>query len=181
MITNAYVDGASTGEWGPGGWGVIIEGKRFPIGSVYYTEHGGEEWTTNQRMEIMAAIMAIRHVEALDVMGMILAPTRLVIHSDAAYLVNCMNRRWFDKWLRNGWKNAAKKDVANPDLWKRLLVAMDLAKFPVEFKKVKGYKPTKRNPKPNNGPQAMHYKADRLAVMGKKHAIKRVKEQINSG
>src|SRR5215813_9675950 len=94
-----YTDGACSGNPGPGGWAWAVDGGR-PHAS------GFEAQTTNQRMEVMAAAKA---VDALA------GP--LEVRSDSIYVVNCFNKRWYEKWLVNGWKNSAKQPVANRDLW----------------------------------------------------------------
>jgi ribonuclease HI len=93
-----YTDGACSGNPGPGGWAWAIQGGRFASGA---TPH-----TTNQRMEITAALEALR---------MLTGPIEIV--SDSTYVVNCFNQRWHVGWLANGWRNSQKKPVANRDLW----------------------------------------------------------------
>lgn len=83
--------------------------------------------TTNQRMELMAAAKA---VEALD------GP--LEVRSDSIYVVNCFNKRWYEKWLANGWKNSTKQPVANRDLWEPFIASV-LARGDVTFRWVKGH------------------------------------------
>lgn len=118
-----YTDGACSGNPGPGGFGAVLR----------YGEHekeisGGEQNTTNQRMEMKAAIAALRQLKE---------PCRAVIHSDSAYLVNAFNQSWLQKWQANGWQNSKKQPVENRDLWEELL---DLtAKHDVEWVKVRGH------------------------------------------
>jgi len=104
-----YTDGACSGNPGPGGWGVVLQwqGKEKEL-------YGGDELTTNNRMELMAAIQAL---EALK------RPERVSLHTDSTYLLNGITK-WVEGWQRNGWKTAAKKPVKNDDLWRRLLEAM---------------------------------------------------------
>ncbi len=89
---------------------------------------GGEAQSTNQRMEIMAAIHAL---EALK------RPCRVRIHSDSAYLVNAFRQGWVDRWQQTGWKTRAKTDVENRDLWERLIRLAE--RHEVEWVKVKGH------------------------------------------
>ena len=101
----AYTDGACSGNPGPGGWGVIL----------IYGEHrkelnGGERATTNNRMELMAAISAL---EALR------KPARVDIHTDSEYVQKGISG-WINGWKRNGWRTSAKQPVKNADLWQRL-------------------------------------------------------------
>jgi len=104
-----YTDGACSGNPGPGGWGVVLQwqGKEKEL-------YGGDQLTTNNRMELMAAIQAL---EALK------RPERVSLHTDSTYLLNGITK-WVEGWQRNGWKTAAKKPVKNDDLWRRLLEAM---------------------------------------------------------
>ena len=100
-----YTDGACSGNPGPGGWGAIL------ISGTHRKElAGGEALTTNNRMELMAAIAAL---EALK------RPVKVELHTDSAYLRNGI-MSWIHGWKRNGWKTADKKPVKNADLWERL-------------------------------------------------------------
>lgn len=119
-----YTDGACSGNPGPGGWGaVLLYGNRIKEIS------GGEDNTTNQRMELTAVVEALR---ALKVTGW-----DVVVHSDSAYIVNAFREDWIGRWQKNGWKNSKKEDVANQDLWKTLLALM--SKNRVKIEKVKGH------------------------------------------
>jgi ribonuclease HI len=105
-----YTDGACKGNPGPGGWGVYMQ----------YNEHikemsGGEQETTNNRMELMAAIMAL---EALK------KPTAVALYTDSKYVLQGITE-WMDNWKKRGWKTAAKKPVKNEDLWRRLDFAIE--------------------------------------------------------
>ncbi|MEO1280978.1 MAG: ribonuclease HI [Pseudomonadota bacterium] len=100
-----YTDGACSGNPGPGGWGAIL----------IYGEHrkelqGGEEVTTNNRMELLGAISAL---EALN------RRTPVALHTDSSYVKDGITK-WIHGWKKNGWKTAAKKDVKNAELWQRL-------------------------------------------------------------
>ena len=118
-----YTDGACSGNPGPGGWGAVLL-----YGANKKEISGGEEKTTNQRMELQAAIAALELLKE---------PCQVKLHSDSAYLVNAFKQRWFDKWLRNGWVNSKKEPVVNRDLWEKLL---DLdRKHEIEWVKVKGH------------------------------------------
>lgn len=118
-----YTDGACSGNPGPGGWGCVL----------MYGEHrkemsGGERETTNNRMELTAAIKAL---EALK------APCRVDLYSDSAYLVNAFDQGWLANWVRRGWIKADKKPVENVDLWKKILALTEVHE--VVFHKVKGH------------------------------------------
>lgn len=118
-----YTDGACSGNPGPGGWGALL----------YYQGHrkelsGGEPHTTNNRMELMAAIAAL---EALK------EPCQADIYTDSAYLYRAFQDGWLKSWQKNNWKTSTKKDVENQDLWKRLLAQTSVHQ--VVWHKVKGH------------------------------------------
>ena len=100
-----YTDGACSGNPGPGGWGAILI-----YGEIEKELSGGEAETTNNRMELMAAIKAI---------DAITRNIAIELHTDSSYLRDGITK-WIKKWKRNGWKTAQKKPVKNDDLWKRL-------------------------------------------------------------
>ena len=109
-----YTDGSSRGNPGPGGYGAVLR-YTDPAGVLHERELSqGYARTTNNRMELMAAIAAL---EALK------RPCEVEVHSDSQYVVNAFNQHWVDGWQRRGWKNAKKEPVKNPDLWKRLIAA----------------------------------------------------------
>ena len=125
-----YTDGACRGNPGPGGYGVVLQYARDD-GQVFRKEmKAGYRLTTNNRMEILAAVVSL---EALKV------PCRITLYSDSQYLVNAMTKGWLEKWQRQGWyKDAKKKEKAkNVDLWKRLLKAAEQHK--ITFTWVKGH------------------------------------------
>ena len=117
-----YTDGACSGNPGPGGWGAILT-----FGDKHKELKGGEAHTTNNRMELMAAISAL---EALK------RPCDVDLHTDSQYLRNGV-MTWINGWKRNGWKTADKKPVKNIDLWQRLDLA--LARHTVRWHWVKGH------------------------------------------
>ena len=116
---SVWTDGACSGNPGPGGWAWATQDGR--------QDSGGSPLTTNQRMEIQAALEAVR---ALD------GP--LVVVSDSTYVVNCFRDRWYQGWLARGWLTSAKKPVANRDLWEPL-VSTVLDRGDVSFRWVKGH------------------------------------------
>jgi ribonuclease HI len=118
-----YTDGACTGNPGPGGWGAVLM-----YGRTLKEISGGEPRTTNNRMELMAAIQALELLKE---------PVRVRLHTDSAYLVNCFHQRWYERWERNGWRSSKKEPVENRDLWERLLALT--RRHEVEFVKVKGH------------------------------------------
>ena len=127
----AYTDGACSGNPGPGGWAAILsyKGKEKILS-------GGEKETTNNRMELMAAIQALENIQVGKV-------KKVNLVSDSAYVVNCFNQGWMDKWLANDWKSSGGSPVLNQDLWKRLLKAKE--NFDVKFIKVKGHADDEHN------------------------------------
>ena len=118
-----YTDGACSGNPGKGGWGTLLM-----YGQSTKEISGYDPATTNNRMELMAAI---RGLESLK------EPCRVELYSDSAYLVNALNEGWLARWVKNGWKTAAKKPVENVDLWQDILKLIRLHR--VTFHKVKGH------------------------------------------
>ncbi len=110
-----YTDGAARGNpEGPGGYGTVLQ-YTAPDGKLYEKELScGYKKTTNNRMELMAAIAGL---EALN------RPCEVELHSDSKYLVDAFNQHWIDSWQKNNWKKSDKKPVKNIDLWTRLLAA----------------------------------------------------------
>ena len=106
MMVNLYTDGACKGNPGPGGWGVVIIKNGMPVDEIY----GGELNTTNNRMELLAVIHGLNKIEEADMVR---------VNTDSMYVKNGITS-WINKWVENGWKTAAKKDVANKDLWLKL-------------------------------------------------------------
>ena len=106
----AFTDGACSGNPGPGGWGVVLVAREGDRVLKERELKGGEALTTNNRMELMAAIAAL---EALD------RPSPITIVTDSNYLRDGVTR-WIHGWKQNGWQTAAKKPVKNEDLWRRL-------------------------------------------------------------
>jgi ribonuclease HI len=121
-LVEIFTDGACSGNPGPGGWGAVLR----------YRGHekelsGGEPQTTNNRMELMAAIAAL---EALK------RPSRVALTSDSTYLRDGITK-WIHAWRAKGWKTAGKKPVKNQDLWQRLAEAM--APHEIEWHWVRGH------------------------------------------
>jgi ribonuclease HI len=133
-----HTDGACSGNPGPGGWGAILT-----FGDSEREIKGGDPQTTNNRMELMAAISAL---EALK------RPCTVDLHTDSEYLKNGITA-WIHGWKKNGWRTADKKPVKNVDLWKRLDEA--LGHYKVHWHWVKGH----------TG-HAMNERADELAREG---------------
>ena len=123
----AYTDGACSGNPGPGGWGVLLLARD---GDAILKERclsGGEADTTNNRMELLAAISALETLAR---------PSDIILVTDSAYVKNGVTS-WIFGWKRNGWKTADKKPVKNVDLWQRLDAAQ--ARHKVEWRWIKGH------------------------------------------
>jgi ribonuclease HI len=117
-----YTDGACSGNPGPGGWGVMLRWN-----GTEKELHGGDPQTTNNRMELMAAIQAL---EALN------RPSQVQLYTDSTYLLDGITK-WIAGWQRNGWRTSARKPVKNEDLWRRLIEAMN--RHEVSWRWVKGH------------------------------------------
>jgi ribonuclease HI len=122
MTVEIFTDGACSGNPGPGGWGAILRYK-----STEKELSGGEPLTTNNRMELMAAIIAL---ETLN------RPSTVKLSTDSVYVRDGITK-WLPNWKRNGWKTAAKKPVKNDDLWQRLDIAQ--APHSIEWIWIKGH------------------------------------------
>ena len=117
-----YTDGACSGNPGPGGWGVVLR-----YGEAVKELHGGDPATTNNRMELLAAITALESLSR---------PVPVQLYTDSKYVLDGITK-WLPGWQRNGWQTAAKKPVKNVDLWKRLVEAME--RHQVTWHWVKGH------------------------------------------
>lgn len=126
-----YTDGACSGNPGIGGWAAVLsyKGKTLDIS-------GFDKETTNNRMEMLAVIQALRALKE---------PCECEIFSDSQYVVDAINKNWLISWQMNNWRTASKSEVKNVDLWKDLLTEM--AKHKVTFVKVKGHADVELNEK----------------------------------
>lgn len=129
MKVNIYTDGAARGNPdGPGGFGTVLTYEDSK-GVLHSRElSGGYKKTTNNRMELMAAI---RGLEALN------KPCTIDLYSDSKYVTDAFNQKWIDGWIKKGWKRGKNEPVKNIDLWKRLLKAKE--NHTVNFIWVKGH------------------------------------------
>ncbi len=123
----AYTDGACSGNPGPGGWGVLLQAVRDGAVVKERALQGGEARTTNNRMELLAAITALESLERAS---------DITIVTDSAYVKNGVTG-WIHGWKRNGWKTAAKKPVKNAELWQRLDAAQ--TRHSVHWEWVRGH------------------------------------------
>jgi ribonuclease HI len=117
-----YTDGACSGNPGPGGWGAVMF-----WGETVKEIHGGEPVTTNNRMELMAAIQALETLKR---------PCRVELHTDSQYVKNGITQ-WISAWKARGWKTAGRDPVKNEDLWKRLDQAR--LRHDVDWRWIKGH------------------------------------------
>ena len=139
----AYTDGACSGNPGPGGWGVWMIARQDGAVVKELRICGGEALTTNNRMELMAAISALE---------VLTRATTLIIVTDSAYVKNGVTE-WIHGWKRNGWRTSGKDPVKNVDLWQRLDAAQ--IRHKVEWRWIKGH-----------AGHAENEEADRLAREG---------------
>jgi ribonuclease HI len=121
-VVDIFTDGACSGNPGPGGWGAILRFDR-----IEKELSGGEPLTTNNRMEMMAAISALEVLKR---------PCHVTLHTDSIYLRDGITR-WINKWRSNGWLTSDRKPVKNADLWLRLEKAM--APHRIEWAWVRGH------------------------------------------
>lgn len=129
-----YTDGCSHGNPGRGGYGVILSYQK-ESGDIYEKEiSAGYENTTNNRMELLAAIIGL---EALK------RPCEVDLYSDSKYLVDAFNQKWINSWVKNDWNRPKTGPVKNVDLWKRLLDVKK--KHKVKFIWVKGHNDNEKN------------------------------------
>lgn len=137
-VVEIYTDGACKGNPGPGGWGALLISGRHER-----TMHGGEPDTTNNRMELTAAIEALLALKSAS---------NVILHTDSKYVMDGINK-WMPNWKKRGWKTSAKKPVKNKDLWQALDDAVQ--RHSIEWRWVKGH----------DG-NAGNEKADELANLG---------------
>lgn len=117
-----YTDGACRGNPGPGGWGVLIE-----YGELSKQLYGGDVSTTNNKMELTAAIMALKEIKE---------PCEIILYTDSKYVLQGIEE-WIHNWKKRGWRGANKKPVKNIDLWKELDQLRD--KHNIKWNWVKGH------------------------------------------
>ncbi len=124
-----YTDGACSGNPGPGGWGaVLMSGERRK------EIKGAEAATTNNRMELRAAVEALAALKT---------PCTVTLYSDSAYLINAFQQNWMARWEQNGWLTSKKQPVENADLWRQLISLNRTHR--VTWVKVKGHAGNKEN------------------------------------
>lgn len=126
MKLRIFTDGACSDNPGPGGWAAV-----FCLKNGYKTISGNEKETTNNRMELIAVIEAIKKAKSKGFED-------IEVHSDSAYVVNAVNKGWITNWKFNNWKTAKKDDVKNKDLWVQLDELIS-GENKITFIKVKGH------------------------------------------
>jgi len=142
-VVEVWTDGGAKPNPGPGGWAAILL-----YGAHEKELSGAEPETTNNRMELTAAIAALEVLKR---------PCRVVLHTDSEYLRNGVTR-WVKGWVRNNWRNAAKDPVANMELWQRLLAAA--APHEIDWRWVRGH-----------AGDPMNERADRLATAARERLL----------
>lgn len=131
MTVNIYTDGACSGNPGIGGWGAVI----LISGNKTIHLHGGLDNTTNNQMELTAAIKALEYFKE---------PNKISIFTDSKYVMNGIES-WIKNWKQNGWKTTSKKPVKNKNLWEKL--DKEIEKHTIEWKWVKGHSGNQNNEK----------------------------------
>ena len=124
-----YTDGACSGNPGPGGWGAILE-----YAGTEKELSGGEQETTNNRMELTAVIAGLSALKE---------PCIVELYSDSKYVIDGLSKGWAASWQKNGWKKADKKPALNPDLWEKLLELTTIHKLHYHW--VKGHAENEKN------------------------------------
>ena len=124
-----YTDGACSGNPGPGGWGAILEWN-----GVEKELSGGENPTTNNRMELLAVISALEKLNQSCIVE---------LYSDSKYVIDALTKGWLTSWIKNGWRKADKKAVLNVDLWQRLLPLLE--KHEMHYHWIKGHAENEKN------------------------------------
>jgi ribonuclease HI len=149
-----YTDGACSGNGrrnAAGGWAAILVHP-----SKERELSGAEPDTTNQRMELRAAIEGLKALTA---------PCQVTLYSDSAYIVTCFRDHWYEAWRRNGWRNTKKQPVANRELWEELLEFVEARGHVVEFRKVTGH--ADRLGRTSDSHESYNQRCDQLAVAAK--------------
>jgi ribonuclease HI len=146
-----YTDGACSGNGrgnAQGGWAAIL------VDSSEERElSGAESNATNQRMELRAAIEALKALTA---------PSRVTLYSDSAYVVNCFRDRWYEAWRQKGWRNKKKQPIANRELWEELLELVEARGHVVDFNKVVGH--ANELGRTSDSHESYNQRCDQLAV-----------------
>lgn len=133
-----YTDGAYSSKTEMGGWAMVcVEDE-----TIIDEQKGCEAYTTNNRVELMGFLAALEDINQIKSFS-----TKVSIFTDSAYIANCINDKWYQKWLNNGWKTADKQDVKNQDLWSRIIALYIKLKerFSLTVVKVEAHKENRWN------------------------------------
>lgn len=127
-----YTDGAFSSKTEMGGWGCLC----VEDNTIIDTKTGCEPYTTNNRMELMGFLCALEQVNEI-----VSRRTSVTIYVDSAYIANCINDKWYSRWLANGWRTADRQQVKNQDLWSRIiaLYIKNSSRLQLQVKKVKSH------------------------------------------
>jgi len=147
-LIEIYTDGACSGNPGPGGWGAILLYKQTEERWRKLEISCGYRHTTNNRMELTAAIEALKRLKPSD--------CNVKLYSDSQYMVSAFNSCWIHKWVKNGWMNTKFQPIVNKDLWEELLFLHN--RHDIEWIKIKGHSSNKYNEE-----------CDKLAVTAKRN------------
>lgn len=134
MKYSIYCDGSTKGNGtnnSVGAWAYVVVNAEY--NSMSFADVAAVSDTTNQRMELCAALEALTKICSIAVFP----EDSVVVYTDSAYLHNCYQQKWYENWQKNGWKNAKKQPVANQDLWEMLIPYFET--FGIDFVKVKGH------------------------------------------
>jgi len=131
MALNIYTDGGCSGNPGPGGWAYLMVQKTYQGDEVLAERRGSEEHTTNNRMELMAVISALKALKNKKDL-----PRQAVVHTDSQYVQKGITE-WIHKWKQNSWKTSDKKPVKNQDLW--LMLDALAGELSIKWMWVKGH------------------------------------------
>lgn len=134
MKYSIYTDGSAKANGtknAVGGWAFVIVNTAYNV--MVAGDRGAEKGTTNQRMELQAAINGLKQIEPM----LAFPEDSVVVYTDSAYLHNCYTQQWYVNWKKNGWCNSKKQPVANQDLWEQLIPYFERWEF--DFAKVKGH------------------------------------------
>ncbi|MGD1715343.1 ribonuclease HI [Hydrocoleum sp. CS-953] len=148
-----YTDGACSGNPGPGGYGIVL----LSAGKQRQEFSRGYKLTTNNRMELMAAIVGLEKLEF---------PSIVTLYTDSKYIVDAVTKGWAKRWRANGWKRNKKDKAMNPDLWGKLLDLCD--KHEVEFSWVRGHSGNIENERCDKLAVAASQQVDLLSDLGYK-------------
>lgn len=134
MQLHIYTDGAYSSKTKVGGWGIVV--VQDQSNSPYYINSNWQKDTTNNRMELVALLEALKFASKSDF--------QTIIYTDSAYIASCFSEKWYVKWKLNGWKTAKKTPVLNKDLWEEILTIYSSCPH-IDIKKIEGHSNNKWN------------------------------------